>query len=148
MESYRRWSFVIHKDENNYTEDDSKKLDLNEVAMNILYYALSENDFNRICTCTTAKQIWDELENTHEGTSKVRDTKISLLCLTAYKIKIMVLNTLGFLEGEAIIGFLMGNNYPYWKCRMKIFFKAQHRLLWNVIEKGSFKIEGKEELER
>ena len=72
--------FVIHKDENNYTEDDWKKLDLNEVAMNILYCGLSENDFNRICTCTTAKQIWDELENTHEGTSRVRDTKISLLC--------------------------------------------------------------------
>ena len=52
--------FVIHKDENNYTEDDWKKLDLNEVAMNILHCGLSENDFNRIYTCTIAKQIWHD----------------------------------------------------------------------------------------
>ena len=39
-----------------------------------------QNNFSRTCTCKTAKEIWDELEKTYEGTSRVRDTKISLLC--------------------------------------------------------------------
>ena len=70
---------MIYKDENNYTNDDWKKLDLNEISMNILHCSLNENDFSRICTYIIAKQIWDELENIHEGTLRVRDTKISLL---------------------------------------------------------------------
>ena len=50
--------------------------------------------------------------------------------------------TLGFLEGQAINRppLLMRGNYPYWKCRMKIFIKAQQRLLWKVIEDGPFVI--------
>ena len=72
--------YVIAKDEINYTDDDWKRLDMNEIAMNILHCGMNENDFSRTCTCKTAKEIWDELEKTYEGTSRVRDTKISLLC--------------------------------------------------------------------
>ena len=54
----------------------------------------------------------------------------------------MALRTVGFLEGQAINrpSLLMGSNYPYWKCRMKIFIKAQHKLLWNVIKNGPYVI--------
>ena len=54
----------------------------------------------------------------------------------------MATNALGFLEGQAINRppLLTGSNYPYWKCRMRIFIKAQNRLLWNVIEKGPYVI--------
>src|SRR5262249_49472169 len=61
-------------------DEDLKKLDLNEIAMNILHCGLNESYFNRICTCKSTKEICDELESTYEGSSKVRDTKISLLC--------------------------------------------------------------------
>ena len=72
--------YVIDKDEKNYTDEDWKKVDMNEIATNILYCGMNENDFSNTCVCITAKQIWDELEKTSEGTSRVRDTKISLLC--------------------------------------------------------------------
>src|SRR5262249_59410613 len=68
-------------------------------------------------------------------------SKVSkLLCLIAFRAKIMASNALGFLEGQAINRppLLNGGNYPYWKCRMKIFLKSQNRLVWNVVEKGSF----------
>ena len=71
---------IRNKEENDYNDDDWKKLDMNEIAMNILHCGMNENDFSRTCTCKTAKEIWDELEKTYEGTSRVRDTKISLLC--------------------------------------------------------------------
>ena len=52
---------------------------MNEIAMNILHCGTNENDFSRIYTYITAKQIQDELEKTYEGISRVNNTKISLL---------------------------------------------------------------------
>ena len=39
-----------------------KKLQLHETVMNILYCGMNESDFSRICTCTSAKKIWNNLE--------------------------------------------------------------------------------------
>ena len=47
--------------------------------MNLLYCALSTSEFNRISTCTSAKEIWDKLEVTHEGINQVKESKISIL---------------------------------------------------------------------
>ena len=52
---------------------------LNAKAMNILYYALDANEFNRISTCMSAKKIWDRLEVTHERTNQVKESKINML---------------------------------------------------------------------
>ena len=59
----------------------------------------------------------------------------------------MATNALGFLEGQAINRppLLVGSNYPYWKCKMRIFIKVQNRLLWNVVENGPYEIRNKEE---
>ncbi|WP_374695630.1 hypothetical protein ACEW7V_01290 [Areca yellow leaf disease phytoplasma] len=56
-----------------------KLAELNAKAMNLLYYALDPNEFNRIFTCNSTKEIWDKLEITHEGTSQVKTSKINLL---------------------------------------------------------------------
>ena len=53
--------------------------------MTILHYELFRNEFNRISMCSTAKEIWDKLEVTYEGTSKVKESKINLL-VTQYKV--------------------------------------------------------------
>src|SRR5262249_20043690 len=68
------------KNESNYTKAEKEKVQLNEVVMNILYCGLNESDFSRICTCSSAKEIWDNLENTYEGSTRMKDTKISVLC--------------------------------------------------------------------
>ena len=47
--------------------------------MNILYCALDPNEFNRISTCESAKEIWDRLDVTHEGTNQVKESKINIL---------------------------------------------------------------------
>ncbi|KAL5556311.1 hypothetical protein UlMin_038547 [Ulmus minor] len=36
-------------------------------------------EFNRIRTCKTAKDIWHTLEVVHEGTNQVKESKISML---------------------------------------------------------------------
>ena len=40
---------------------------------------MDSNEFNRISTCNIAKEIWNKLEVTYEGTSQVKTSKINLL---------------------------------------------------------------------
>ena len=47
--------------------------------MNILYCAIDSDEFNHIFTCKPAKEIWDTLELTHEGTDLVKESKINIL---------------------------------------------------------------------
>ena len=47
--------------------------------MNALFCALGKNEFNRVSTCEMTFDIWHTLEITHEGTSRVKDSKINLL---------------------------------------------------------------------
>ena len=49
-----------------------------------MYCALDKNEFNRICMCDSAQDIWNLLEITHIGTSKVKETEINML-VTKYE---------------------------------------------------------------
>ena len=69
----------IFKPEEEWDDQEMKMGELNAKAMNLLYCALDANEFNRISTCTTAKEIWDKLQVTHEGTTQVKTSKISML---------------------------------------------------------------------
>ena len=47
--------------------------------MNALFCALTKEEFNRVSTATSTNQIWHTLQVTHEGTNKVKESKISIL---------------------------------------------------------------------
>ena len=51
----------------------------NAKAMSIIFCGLDRNEYNRVSSCDTAKQIWDRLLVTHEGTNQVRASKVSIL---------------------------------------------------------------------
>ena len=55
--------------ENLWTDDQIKKCQLNAKALNALFCALSPNEFDRVSSCATAKEVWEKLEVTHEGTN-------------------------------------------------------------------------------
>ena len=69
----------ILKPEREWNHQDKKLAQLNAKAMNMLYYTLDANEFNRIYVCTSAKEIWDTLEVTHEETNQVKVSKINML---------------------------------------------------------------------
>ena len=52
---------------------------MNANTMNIFYYGLHPNEYNRISLRESAKEIWDKLEVAHEGTNQVKKPKIILL---------------------------------------------------------------------
>jgi len=47
--------------------------------MNVLFCALTKEEFNYVSTATSTNQIWHTLQVTHEGTNKVMESKISIL---------------------------------------------------------------------
>ena len=63
------------------TWSNTQKLDAtaNAKAMNMLFCALDKNEFNRVSICKTGYEIWNTLRVTHEGTTKVKQSKISML---------------------------------------------------------------------
>ena len=69
---------TVEKNPKDYSADDLEKSSKNYKAINALYCALDNNEFNRVRSCKTAKEIWDKLIVTYEGTSQVKQTKINI----------------------------------------------------------------------
>ncbi|GAV74107.1 LOW QUALITY PROTEIN: zf-CCHC domain-containing protein/DUF4219 domain-containing protein/UBN2 domain-containing protein, partial [Cephalotus follicularis] len=69
---------VSPKPKNEYNDNDFRMLQLNSKAKHVLFCAVGPNEFNRISSCDSAKEMWDLLEVTYEGTNQVKK-KISML---------------------------------------------------------------------
>ncbi len=60
-------------------DKDRTKIRLDWKAKNLLYCALDPTKFNRISTCMTSHEIWNKLIITHEGTDKVKESRLNIL---------------------------------------------------------------------
>lgn len=69
----------VPKLEDEFDERDYKLLQANAKAKLILVCGLDANEYNRISGCITAKEIWDKLEITYEGTSQIKESRIDML---------------------------------------------------------------------
>ena len=63
--------------------------------MNVLFCALDKNEFNRVSICEMTFDIWHTLEVTHEGTSRVKESKINLLVHTYELFRMKSSETIG-----------------------------------------------------
>ncbi|XP_070022838.1 uncharacterized protein [Nicotiana sylvestris] len=52
---------------------------VNNKVRNLLYNAISGEEYEKISSYDTAKEMWDKLEVTHKGTRKVKKTHINML---------------------------------------------------------------------
>ncbi|XP_070009571.1 uncharacterized protein [Nicotiana sylvestris] len=68
-----------HLDLDDYTDEQADVITVNAKAKNLLYNAISGEEYEKISSCETAKEMWDKLEVTYEVTNKVKETKINLL---------------------------------------------------------------------
>ncbi|VFQ86435.1 unnamed protein product [Cuscuta campestris] len=70
---------TVPKTEDEFDAEDIKKVENYAKAINMLYCAVNPDDYRKISCCTTAKEMWDKLEVTYEGTGQVREAKIDFL---------------------------------------------------------------------
>ncbi|XP_070028917.1 uncharacterized protein [Nicotiana sylvestris] len=61
------------------TTEDLKKWEKNAKAKKWLVCGLGPDEYSRIQSCTTAKEIWDTLQVAHEGTPQVKRSRGTLL---------------------------------------------------------------------
>ena len=59
----------------------------NSKALNAIFYVVSPDEFHRISHITVAKETWEILETTYEGTKKVKDTKLQMLTTRFEELK-------------------------------------------------------------
>ncbi|XP_047337493.1 uncharacterized protein LOC124941240 [Impatiens glandulifera] len=75
------WSVVtegpikIEKDKSKWTNEDKRKNNLNNLAMDILYRYLDDNMFNYIISCESAKEVWERLTQLCEGNEQTKVNK-------------------------------------------------------------------------
>ncbi|GKV13570.1 hypothetical protein SLEP1_g24565 [Rubroshorea leprosula] len=69
----------VPKEEIEWNDEDLEKIMINNKAISMLQCALNPTEYHRVSGCDTAKEMWDMLEVTHEGTSQVKDSKINRL---------------------------------------------------------------------
>ncbi|VFQ58917.1 unnamed protein product [Cuscuta campestris] len=69
----------VPKIEEDFNDEDCKKMELNAKAINMIYCGVNADDYRKISRCETAKQTWEKLEVTYEGTAQVREAKIDHL---------------------------------------------------------------------
>ena len=77
------------KPKKEWTQGEKDRANLNAKAKNSLYCALSQEEFNRVVNCNTAKEVCDTLETTHEGTNQVKIAKIQMLTSKFEDIKML-----------------------------------------------------------
>ncbi|MQL96266.1 hypothetical protein Taro_028940 [Colocasia esculenta] len=79
------WSIIedgdllISKPKEEWTDEDIKKISLNNKAKSFMCCALTRQEFNRISACKSVKEMWDKLKLTYEGKDKVKETRIDIL---------------------------------------------------------------------
>ncbi|GAV78862.1 DUF4219 domain-containing protein, partial [Cephalotus follicularis] len=64
---------VSTKPEDEFNVNDFRMLQLNSKAKHVLFCTMGPNEFNRISSCDSAKEMWDLLEISYEGTNQVKE---------------------------------------------------------------------------
>ncbi|KZV52528.1 hypothetical protein F511_31594 [Dorcoceras hygrometricum] len=80
-----------------YTLENKKKANLDNVEKYILYKTLDKNLFTKIKTCATAKEIWEKLTQLCEGNDETKENKMTVAQQKYESIKMR--------EGETLTEF-------------------------------------------
>ncbi|KAG5531907.1 hypothetical protein RHGRI_026496 [Rhododendron griersonianum] len=67
------------KEDTEWNTADNDSFEANSRALGAIYGVLSKTEFSRISACDTAKEAWEILRVTHEGTKTVKTSKLQML---------------------------------------------------------------------
>ena len=70
---------TIKKPREQWDEKEKKMVQYNLKAKNIITSGLGMDEYFRVSNCKNAKEMWDILQVTHEGTTNVKRSRINTL---------------------------------------------------------------------
>ncbi|XP_047306304.1 uncharacterized protein LOC124909695 [Impatiens glandulifera] len=77
-----------------WTVEDKRKANLDNVTKDILYKTLDKNMFSKIKSCSTAKEIWNKLTQLCEGNDQTKENKLMVVTQKFDSIKMRHRETL------------------------------------------------------
>ncbi|KAL8528794.1 hypothetical protein ACS0TY_006308 [Phlomoides rotata] len=69
---------VIPNPKKEWTDEDKRRVNLDNVAKNTIYHTLDKIVFSKIKQCKTTKEIWEKLEMICEGTDQIKENKLMI----------------------------------------------------------------------
>ncbi|XP_070028589.1 uncharacterized protein [Nicotiana sylvestris] len=81
MKKFEETGPMVPKDRKEYSDIDRKAVEKNYRAKKILVCGIGTDEYNRVSVCDAAKEIWEALQTTHEGTTQVKQSKIDMLTI-------------------------------------------------------------------
>ena len=72
-------STTTQKPRDKWTEEDRRRIQYDLKDKNIITSALGIDKYFRVSNCTNAKEMWDTLQLTHEGTTDVKRSRVNSL---------------------------------------------------------------------
>ena len=73
------WSMMVNGVDKEYDKFSKEELEFNGSAKNIIFASISDNLFHQVSSCSKAKEMWDKLKTTHEGTQQQKDNQVGIL---------------------------------------------------------------------
>jgi hypothetical protein len=115
---------IIPNPRSEWTIDEKKKANLDNIARNVLYTTMDKTVFSKIKSCKTAKEIWDSLAIMCEGTDQIKENKLTLAMQKFESFKMKAGETVDKLDGRftEIINELtsLGKEYSNREMALKI----------------------------
>ena len=71
----------------NWDDSKIKAANFNSRALNVLFSAVTNEEFKKIFSTETAQEVWTILQTTYEGTKAVKDSKLQRLTTSFEEIK-------------------------------------------------------------
>ena len=120
-----------------WDRSDNEASQNNARAMYSIFNAISANEFRRIAICTSAKEAWDILQVTHEGTNVVKVSKFQILTSRFETIKMEDHENFGKFHAKLMdivnFSFNLGELIPNSKVVRKILRSFPERFRAKVI---------------
>ncbi|XP_075489479.1 uncharacterized protein LOC142528321 [Primulina tabacum] len=85
---------MLEKPRSEWTGEDKKKANLENVAKDILYKTLDKNTFSKINMCPTIKEIWEKLIQICEENEQTKENKLSVVMQKFENLKMKAGETL------------------------------------------------------
>jgi hypothetical protein len=72
-----------------WNRDDAANCNWNNKGLNAIFMVVSPNEFKKISMCEIAKEAWDILKVTHDGTKSVKNSKLQMLTSKCKEIRML-----------------------------------------------------------
>ena len=72
------WSMMVNGVDKEYEKFSKEELEFKGSVKNIIFASINDNLFHQVSSCSKAKEMWDKLKTTHEGTQQQKDNQVGI----------------------------------------------------------------------